>query len=131
MQKVQNKKRRLALTAAVAMAVMIFLALFVSISEVVVTGNGKYTEEEIVNILFPDRMSKNSLLCFLKNHFQEHVQIPFVEDPDEELETVEREAQEAAEQQQKMFGLHQNTPPDEEEDDDIKPKKEEKEDKDE
>lgn len=58
-------------------------------------------------------------------------QIPFVEDPDEELETVEREAQEAAEQQQKMFGLHQNTPPDEEEDDDIKPKKEEKEDKDE
>lgn len=80
MQKVQNKKRRLALTAAVAMAVMIFLALFVSISEVVVTGNGKYTEEEIVNILFPDRMSKNSLLCFLKNHFQEHVQIPFVED---------------------------------------------------
>ncbi|MCI9101122.1 MAG: phage portal protein [Lachnospiraceae bacterium] len=58
-------------------------------------------------------------------------QIPFVEDPDEELVTVEREAQEAAEQQQKMFGLHQNTPPDEEEDDDIKPKKEEKEDKDE
>ena len=57
-------------------------------------------------------------------------QIPFVEDPDEELETVEREAQEAAEQQQKMFGLQQNSPPDDEEDgdDDIGPEKEEKDD---
>lgn len=57
-------------------------------------------------------------------------QIPFVEDPDEELETVEREAQEAAEQQQRMFGLQQNTLPDDagEEDDDVTPKKREKED---
>lgn len=80
MQKVQNKKRKIILVAAVSLAVMVFLALTVSVSEVVVTGNEKYTEEEIAKILFPDRMSKNSLLCFLKNRFQEHVQIPFVED---------------------------------------------------
>ncbi len=52
-------------------------------------------------------------------------QIPFVEDPDEELETVEREAQEAARQQQEMFGLQQNTPPPDEGDDDAELKKEE------
>lgn len=52
-------------------------------------------------------------------------QIPFVEDPDEELETVEREAQEAARQQQEMFGLQQNTPPPDEGDDDAGLKKEE------
>ena len=36
-------------------------------------------------------------------------QIPFVEDPDEELKTVEKEAEEALKQQQQMFV--QNTPP--------------------
>lgn len=38
-------------------------------------------------------------------------QIPFVDDPDEELKTVEREAEEALEQQQKAFGSFGNTPP--------------------
>lgn len=37
-------------------------------------------------------------------------QIPFVENPDEELETVERETQEAAKQQQEMFGIGRNAP---------------------
>ena len=52
-------------------------------------------------------------------------QIPFVEDPDEELETVEREAQEAARQQQEMFGLQHNTPPPDDEDGDGADLKEE------
>lgn len=38
-------------------------------------------------------------------------QIPFVEDPDEELKTVEKEAAEAMEQQQKAFGSFGNPPP--------------------
>lgn len=57
-------------------------------------------------------------------------QIPFVEDPDEELETVEREAKEAAKQQQEMFGVGRNAPlPDEGEEmenEQMKDKKEEK-----
>lgn len=46
-------------------------------------------------------------------------QIPFVEDPDEELKTVEQEAEEALKQQQRMFV--QNTPPP---DDEGEPQKE-------
>lgn len=38
-------------------------------------------------------------------------QIPFVDDPDEELKTVEKEEKEALEQQQKAFGSFGNTPP--------------------
>lgn len=41
-------------------------------------------------------------------------QIPFIEDVDEELAAVEKEAEEALKQQQAMFGLGSNTPPPEE-----------------
>lgn len=41
-------------------------------------------------------------------------QIPFVDNPDEELKTVEKEAEEALEQQQKAFGSFGNTPPEKE-----------------
>lgn len=47
-------------------------------------------------------------------------QIPFVEDVDAELETVEKESQEALEQQQKMFGNQPNTPPPDDEEEDEK-----------
>ena len=39
-------------------------------------------------------------------------QIPFVSDPDEELEIVKKEAEEALEQQTKAFGSFSNTKPD-------------------
>ena len=38
-------------------------------------------------------------------------QIPFVDDPDEELKVVEEEEKEAMKQQQEMFGNRPNTPP--------------------
>jgi len=79
MQK-ENKRKRIIGIAAVAVALLIFFLISASISEVEVTGNGKYTSEEITEILFPDRMSRNSLLCFLRNRLQEHIQIPFIED---------------------------------------------------
>ena len=50
-------------------------------------------------------------------------QIPFVEDPDEELKTVEKEAEEALKQQQQMFV--QNTPPPDDEGDPPDKKKDE------
>lgn len=40
-------------------------------------------------------------------------QIPFVEDPEEELKVVEKEAQEESERQQAMFGIGANAPPEE------------------
>ena len=41
-------------------------------------------------------------------------QIPFVDDPDEELRVIEKEEQEAIRKQKEAFGLGSNTPPDEE-----------------
>ena len=46
-------------------------------------------------------------------------QIPFVDDVDEELVAVEKEAEEAAKQQQAMFGLGSNTPPPEEDPENV------------
>ena len=46
-------------------------------------------------------------------------QIPFVDDVDEELAVVEKEAEEAAKQQQAIFGLGNNTPPPEEDPEDV------------
>lgn len=42
-------------------------------------------------------------------------QVPFIEDVDAEVKAVEKESEEAAKQQQAMFGLGSNTPPDDEE----------------
>lgn len=42
-------------------------------------------------------------------------QIPFVDNVDSELEAIEKEAEEAAKQQQAIFGLGSNTPPPDEE----------------
>lgn len=54
-------------------------------------------------------------------------QIPFVEDPDNELEAVREEKAEAVKQQQEMFTAGANTPPeDEEETDKDEPDREEK-----
>lgn len=40
-------------------------------------------------------------------------QIPFVDDPDEELKVVEKEEEESLKKQQELFGNQPNTPPDE------------------
>lgn len=60
----------------------LILLLSVRITKVEVTGNWQYTSEEITEILFPDKISRNTLFCFLKDRLREHVQIPFVEDYD-------------------------------------------------
>ena len=53
-------------------------------------------------------------------------QIPFVEDPDQELEVVKEEKAEAVRQQQELFAQGANTPPEDEEPEE-EPKEEEKE----
>ncbi len=66
----------LALIAAAAVAAV----LSVSIREITITGNSRYTEQEIVDIVFPKSMDYNSVRFFWKERTQEHVKIPFVED---------------------------------------------------
>lgn len=81
MHKTQRRKKGIWKAAAVATVLLAaVLLLTLRITEVKVTGNERYTREELVNILFPDSLSRNSLVCLFRNRFQEHVQIPFVED---------------------------------------------------
>ncbi len=81
MQQIQHgKKRKFQLAAAAAMLLMVCLLFSVRITQVEVTGNERYTQEQITDLLFPDSMSRNALLCFWNDRLKEHISIPFVED---------------------------------------------------
>ena len=81
MRKTQHRRRgKLKLAVLAVILLTAALLLSVRISEITVTGNERYTKEELTQILFPDQWSRNSLFCFLRDRLQEHVQIPFVED---------------------------------------------------
>lgn len=56
------------------------LLLSLQVRSVTVTGNKYYTEEQVTSMLFKDKWSKFAIVCYLKDHFQEHEKIPFVED---------------------------------------------------
>lgn len=64
--------------AVILLGTVIFLSL--QIREISVTGNKKYTSEQIVSLLFKDRWDRNAIFCICKDRFKEHEQIPFVED---------------------------------------------------
>lgn len=65
------------------LAVILFfitLILSVNIREVSVNGNKHYTKDQLVELLFRDRWDYNSAYCYIKNHFMEKEEIPFIED---------------------------------------------------
>ncbi|MBT9779073.1 FtsQ-type POTRA domain-containing protein [Clostridium sp. MCC353] len=56
------------------------LVLSVNIKTVTVSGNKQYTDEEIVELVLHDQWDWNTFFCYLRDKFQPHKQIPFVED---------------------------------------------------
>lgn len=56
------------------------LVLSVNIKTVTVSGNKQYTDEQIVDLVFHDQWDWNTFVCYLRDRFQPHEQIPFVED---------------------------------------------------
>lgn len=81
MGETQTEKRRTGLIAvAVIILLLAILLLSCNIREIIVTGNERYTEQEMTDLLFPDRISRNSVYCYLRDHLREHEAIPFVED---------------------------------------------------
>ncbi len=74
-----EKKKIVLIAAAIVMLLAIALLSF-NVREITVTGNERYSEEQITEILFPDRLSRNSVFCYLRDHLREHETIPFVED---------------------------------------------------
>ena len=59
---------------------LVLLVLSVRVTAVMVTGNNKYSAEQIEGTLFESRWDRNTLFLFLKDRFQPHKEIPFVED---------------------------------------------------
>lgn len=81
MEELQPEKKRIGLVAAVIVVLLLaILLLSFNIREITVTGNERYTQEQIIERLFPDRLSRNAAFCYVKDKLREHEQIPFVED---------------------------------------------------
>lgn len=55
-------------------------AMSLNIQQVTVSGNYRYTSEELVDMIFRTKADRNTLYCYGKDKLGEHQQIPFVED---------------------------------------------------
>lgn len=75
-----RRKRTGILIVALAVLLLVPGLFFLNIREITVTGNNRYTQEQITEMLFPDRVSRNPVVCYLRDHMKEHEKIPFVED---------------------------------------------------
>ena len=56
------------------------LCVSLSVTSVRVTGNRTYTAEEIEQLVFPTRVSRNCLVCFARELLGKKQDIPFVQD---------------------------------------------------
>ena len=74
------KKSYKILAAALLLAAALTALLSVSIRQVTVSGNSRYSDQEMVDLVFQKRTDWNTLVCYLKNRFGSHPQVPFVED---------------------------------------------------
>ena len=67
-----------------ALAVLFILGLSFAgvfrVRQVTVTGNAYYTKEEVVNLLLDEGSLQNTLLVYLRYEYQEHPEIPFIDD---------------------------------------------------
>ena len=50
------------------------------VRQVTVTGNAYYTKEEVVDLLLDEGSLQNTLLVYLRYKYQEHPEIPFIDD---------------------------------------------------
>jgi len=81
MDEMRPEKRRTGLMAAVIVVLLLLITMIsINIKEITVTGNERYTQDQIVQMIFPDKLSRNFAFCYLRDRFGEHETIPFVED---------------------------------------------------
>ena len=68
----------------VVLAVLFILGLSFAgvfrVRQVTVTGNAYYTKEEVVDLLLDEGSLQNTLLVYLRYKYQEHPEIPFIDD---------------------------------------------------
>lgn len=77
-----NKNRKKLIVTGFFLALLLLLAVlfFVRIKTVKVSGNERYTDEQIENMIFDTNLSRNSVYCYYQYRFRPHKTIPFVED---------------------------------------------------
>ena len=76
-----KSKRRIVIGVAVACFVVLAAAVMsIRIREITVTGSQQYTQEQVIDMLFKEKWDRNPIYCFYRDRFEEHEQIPFVED---------------------------------------------------
>lgn len=81
MKNFMTTRRKIEIGIAVCVILIGAVAfLSLQIREVTVTGNRQYTSEQIEQLLFKDNWDRNAIICFYKDRFRDHEQIPFVED---------------------------------------------------
>ncbi len=66
------------LTGILLLAVILLLTM--QISEIEVSGNKRYTKEQIIDMLFDGKWSRNAVYCYYENRFREHRVLPFIEE---------------------------------------------------
>lgn len=66
------------LAGVILLAAVLLVA--VRISDIEVSGNKKYTKEQIIDLIFDGKWSRNSAYCYYENKFREHKSIPFIEE---------------------------------------------------
>ena len=75
--------RKLIVVLAV-LAVLFILGLSFAgvfrVRQVTVTGNAYYTKEEVVDLLLDEGSLQNTILVYLRYKYQEHPEIPFIDD---------------------------------------------------
>lgn len=81
-----RRRRERGKTAAIVLGVILGIVLLIGIlffavriSEIEVTGNKQYTEEQIIDLIFDGKWSRNSAYCYYESQFREHKSIPFIE----------------------------------------------------
>ncbi len=79
-ERLPGKKKTIFLAAAIVALLLVTLFLSVKITDITVTGSERYTDEQLINLLFPDKVSRNTAVCYLRDRLKEHEKIPFVED---------------------------------------------------
>ena len=79
-ERLPGKKKTIFLAAAIVALLLVTLFLSVKITDITVTGSERYTDEQLINLLFPDKVRRNTAVCYLRDRLKEHEKIPFVED---------------------------------------------------
>ena len=80
MKKFKIKRPRAALLILGAVVALGIGAMSMNIKQIRVSGNNRYTGEELVDMIFKTKADRNTLYCYGKDKLTQHQQIPFVED---------------------------------------------------